>query len=281
VRLSFYTCLSAIAGGNKKEGFMLSVENIHYRIGHKAILNGISTDFAPGLFHVIIGPNGSGKSTFLKIFSGELKPGQGSVRYDGQDAFLFNKTLLAQRRAVMSQQPELHFPLNVAEVVMMGRYPHFTYRPSRRDEAICQEVIDKMAIAHFVHRDYLSLSGGEKQRVQFARALAQLWSVPEKGHRYLLLDEPISSLDIHYQHQFLQIAKQLTAENIVLVAVLHDINLAMQYADNILFMKEGALVKKGRPADIITADLIKEVFDIPVAVIENPVLGKPFIVYKS
>ncbi|HSC40562.1 MAG TPA: ATP-binding cassette domain-containing protein, partial [Chitinophagaceae bacterium] len=207
---------------------MLSIENIHYHIGAKSILNGISAVFEPGLFHVIIGPNGSGKSTFLKIFSGELRPGQGHVYYDGKDVFQSNKTLLAQRRAVMSQQPELHFPLTVLEVVMMGRYPHFTYRPSRRDEAICKEVMDRMEITHFVHRDYLSLSGDEKQRVQFARALAQLWEAPEEGHRYLLLDEPISSLDIHYQHQFLQIARQLTKENIVLVAVLHDINLAIQ-----------------------------------------------------
>jgi iron complex transport system ATP-binding protein len=259
---------------------MLSIENIHYRIGAKSILNGISTVFEPGLFHVIIGPNGSGKSTFLKVFSGELRPGEGNVCYDGKDVFQSNKPLLAQRRAVMSQQPELHFPLTVAEVVMMGRYPHFAYRPSRRDEAICKEVINRMEIAHFVHRDYLSLSGGEKQRVQFARALAQLWTAPEKGCRYLLLDEPISSLDIHYQHQFLQIARQLAKENIVLVAVLHDINLAIQYADQLLFMKEGRLVKKGKPADIITAELVKEVFNIPVVIVEHPLLGKPLIGYS-
>jgi len=260
---------------------MLSIENVCYSIGSKSILNGISTIFEPGLFHVIIGPNGSGKSTFLKVFSGELKPVQGSVHYDGKDAFKYNKTLLAQRRAVMSQQPELHFPLSVPEIVMMGRYPHFTYRPSRKDEAICREVMDRMEIAHFEHRDYLSLSGGEKQRVQFARALAQLWGTPEKGLRYLLLDEPISSLDIHYQHQFLQIARQLTMENIVLVAVLHDINLAIQYADNILFMKEGQLVAKGGPADIITAALVKEVFNIPVVIVEHPLLGKPLVVYSA
>jgi len=138
-----------------------------------------------------------------------------------------------------------------------------------------------MEITGLLQRDYLTLSGGEKQRVQFARALAQLWEAPERGSRYLLLDEPISSLDIHYQHQFLQIAKRLTEEKIVLVAVLHDINLAIQYADNILFMKEGKLVAKGRPAEVITAGLIKEVFNIPVAIIDNPLLGKPLVVYNA
>ncbi|HEY4150980.1 MAG TPA: heme ABC transporter ATP-binding protein [Chitinophagaceae bacterium] len=260
---------------------MLSVENIVHRIGSKQILNGISTVFEPGLFHVIVGPNGSGKSTFLKIFSGEQRPTEGRVLYDGSDVFQLSKLFVAQRRAVMSQQPELHFPLTVAEVVMMGRYPHFTYRPSRRDESICREVIGKMEISPFLQRDYLTLSGGEKQRVQFARALAQLWEPPAKGSRYLLLDEPISSLDIHYQHQFLQIARQLTEEKIVLVAVLHDINLAIQYADSILFMKEGRQVAKGHPATIVTTELIKDVFNIPVVLIENPVLQKPLVVYHS
>jgi len=203
------------------------------------------------------------------------------VTYDNSDVFRLSKIFLAQRRAVMSQSPELHFPLTVAEVVMMGRYPHFSYRPSRRDESICAEVAGQMEITGFLQRDYLTLSGGEKQRVQFARALAQLWEAPEKGSRYLLLDEPISSLDIHYQHQFLQIAKRLTEEKIVLIAVLHDINLAIQYADNILFMKEGRLVAKGRPAEIITAGLIKEVFNIPVAIIENTMLSKPLVVYSA
>src|SRR5437868_7504993 len=102
---------------------MVKIENIHYGIGHKAILNGITTGFEQGSFHVILGPNGSGKSTFLKVFSGELKPQQGNVLYDEANVFQLNKTTLAKQRAVMSQQPEVYFPLTVSEVVMMGRYP--------------------------------------------------------------------------------------------------------------------------------------------------------------
>jgi iron complex transport system ATP-binding protein len=258
---------------------MLRTENIHYHIGTKKILTGISIDFEPGLFHVILGPNGSGKSTFLKVFSGEQKPQQGMVRYDNDNAFRLNKIVLAQRRAVMSQQPELHFPLTVAEVVMMGRYPHFTYRPAKKDEAICRQAIAKMEIDHFTERDYLTLSGGEKQRVQFARVLAQLWEQPATGCRYLLLDEPVSSLDIHYQHQFLQEVKNLAKENMVLVAVLHDLNLAIQYADELIFMKEGRIVHKGKPAEVVTAGLVKDVFNIPVRIIEFPPAEKPIVVY--
>src|SRR5262245_16300086 len=110
---------------------MLRAENIFYGVGSKKILQGITTSFEPGLFHVIVGPNGSGKSTFLKVFSGELKPQQGTVSYNGENILHINKNDLARQRAVMSQQPELHFPLIVSEVVMMGRYPHFDFRPGR------------------------------------------------------------------------------------------------------------------------------------------------------
>lgn len=260
---------------------MLKIRDIGYKIGAHQIINNISIGFEPGKFHVVVGPNGSGKSTFLKIFSGEIKPQQGLVQYDDTMLFQMDKVLLAQRRAVMSQSPELHFPLSIPEVVMMGRYPHFSYKPSKKDQAICEAAMEKMEVAHFRNRNYLTLSGGEKQRVQFARVLAQIWEAPASGSRYLFLDEPISSLDIHYQHQFLQIAKQLTSEKIVLIAVLHDLNLAIQYADNILFMKEGRIKANGKPADIVTAGLIQYVFNIPVAIIDNPVSAKPLVVYNA
>ena len=239
---------------------MLSIKNVHYNIGSKQILNGIDIDFKPGLFHAIVGPNGSGKSTFLKVFSGELKAKQGEVLYDNENIFHLDKTTVARCRSVMSQQPELHFPLSVAEIVMMGRYPHFNYKPSAQDKSICNEVIRELEIAPFLDRDYLTLSGGEKQRVQFARALAQIWERPKKGSRYLYLDEPINNLDIHYQHQFLQLAKSFTNETTVTIAVLHDINLAIQYADTISFMKDGKLICSGPPKEIISAELIQQCF---------------------
>jgi iron complex transport system ATP-binding protein len=260
---------------------MLEVKNISYEIGNKKILNDISASFEPGLLHVIVGPNGSGKSTFLKIFSGELKPLHGSVYYDSKDIFHIDKSALAKYRAVMSQLPELQFPLNVEEVVMMGRYPHFIFKPSKKDISICDEVMEKLEAGIFTNRDYLTLSGGEKQRVQFARVLAQIWEAPVEGNRYLFLDEPVSSLDIHYQHQFLQIVQSLKKEKIILIAVLHDINLALQYADRIIFMKEGRIIRDGKAPDIITAELVKEVFDIPVDIIENPFGNSSVMVYKK
>ena len=259
---------------------MLKTENIQYHIGKKQILKGISAEFNPGEFNMILGPNGSGKSTFLKIFSGEIDQYSGSVLYDGEKIGHHKKEELAKRRAVMSQQPELSFPLMVEEVVMMGRYPHFTFNPGKKDENICNEVMQEMNLLPFKERNYLTLSGGEKQRVQYARVLAQIWEKPQTGYHYLFLDEPLTSLDINYQQEFLQVAREFTKKDTVLVAVMHDINLATQYADRLFFLKQGELIAHGKPKDILNQELIKKVFDVDIAVINNPLTNTPLVIYS-
>lgn len=260
---------------------MLKTQNLYYRIGKKLILNGINTEFNPGEFNMILGPNGSGKSSFLKIFSGEINKYEGTVFYGQEKIVHLKKEELAKHRAVMSQQPELSFPLMVEEVVMMGRYPHFSFNPNKKDEDICNEVMDRMNLASFKERNYLTLSGGEKQRVQYARVLAQVWEKPAIGCRYLFLDEPLTSLDINYQQEFLQIAREFTKADTVMVAVMHDINLAIQYADKLFFLKEGELVAHGKPKDILSEELIKKVFNVSVTIINNPVTNNPLVVYGS
>jgi len=214
---------------------MLRTENISFSVGKKQILKNVSASFLPGEFNMILGPNGSGKSSFLKIFSGEINRFQGTVLYENKKIKELRKEELAKKRAVMSQQADLGFPLLVEEVVMMGRYPHFTFNPNKKDVTICNEVIERMNLVEFKERNYLTLSGGEKQRVQFARVLAQVWEKPADGYRYLFLDEPLNSLDISYQHEFLQAAVELIKDQTVLIAVMHDINLAAHYADNLFF----------------------------------------------
>ena len=259
---------------------MLRTENISFSVGKKQILKNVSASFLPGEFNMILGPNGSGKSSFLKIFSGEINKYQGTVLYDDKKIKELRKEELAKKRAVMSQQADLGFPLLVEEVVMMGRYPHFTFNPNKKDITICNEVIERMNLFEFKERNYLTLSGGEKQRVQYARVLAQIWEKPSDGYRYLFLDEPLNSLDISYQHEFLQAAVELIKDHTVLIAVMHDINLAAHYADNLFFLKEGELVVHGKPKDILTENIIEKVFNIKTMVIDNPVTGKPLIIYN-
>jgi len=259
---------------------MLRTENISFSVGKKQILKNVSASFLPGEFNMILGPNGSGKSSFLKIFSGEINKFQGNVLYEDKKIKELRKEELAKKRAVMSQQADLGFPLLVEEVVMMGRYPHFTFNPNKKDITICNEVIERMNLVEFKERNYLTLSGGEKQRVQYARVLAQVWEKPTDSYRYLFLDEPLNSLDISYQHEFLQVAVELIKDHTVLIAVMHDINLAAHYADNLFFFKEGELVVHGKPKDILSAAMIEKVFNIKTTVIENPVTGKPLIIYN-
>ena len=271
---------------------MLEIQNLVCAIGSKTIVDSVSLSFDPGRLHVIVGPNGSGKSTLLKAFSGEWVPTAGAVTYDGVSLTRIGKLSLARRRAVMTQLPELHFPLSVEEIIMMGRYPHFSFSPTPNDRAICGQVMSHLSIQSLSGRDYLTLSGGERQRVQFARALAQIWEapapveaahlstgLPAAGSRYLFLDEPVSSLDIHYQHQLMQLARGLVKEKIVLIAVLHDLNLALHYADRMIFMKQGRIVAEGAVPGLVTPSLIKAVFDIDARLLDDPESDTPVIVY--
>lgn len=259
---------------------MLSTKDISYHIGKANILSGVSASFLPGEFTMILGPNGSGKSTFLKIFSGEISGFEGQVIYGERNIRSIKKEELATFRAVMSQQPELGFPLTVEEVVMMGRYPHFTFNPSKKDAEIVHAAVELMNLGAFKERNYTTLSGGEKQRVQYARVLAQIWEPPANGTRYLFLDEPLNNLDIKYQQDFLKTAAAFKNSNTVLVAVMHDINLAAQYADKLIFFKQGSIKAHGRPKEVITTALVKEIFETDAAIHHHPETGNPFLFYK-
>src|SRR5690349_15579339 len=200
---------------------MLQASNITYRIGLKPLISDISVSFAPGQLHLIIGPNGAGKSTLIKVLARLLHPQTGQVEYDGAGVRDTSEAELAKRRAVLSQAIEVAFPLDVREVVMMGRYPHFGGRPGPHDEKIVDEVMAHFDVTEFSDRNYQTLSGGEMQRVNFARVLAQLWgdgstqgsrqngdaaaghsedvSTSTTASRYLFLDEPLTFLDIKHQ----------------------------------------------------------------------------------
>lgn len=258
---------------------MLEARGIRHAIGGKTILDGIDTNFAPGLFHVIVGPNGSGKSTFLKVFSGEAKPTAGTVHYDGHDVFAMDRKEVARMRAVMSQNPELHFPLRVYDIVMMGRYPHFGLVHSKHDEDIVAKAMVSAGVTAFAERDYLTLSGGEQQRVQFARAMAQIWEPVDGRARFLFLDEAVSHLDLKYQHQVLGLARDLTRQNVTVIAILHDLNHALAYGDRIIFMKAGRIAHDVEGGHGLDASMIREVFDVEARVIDTGKEGKPVVIF--
>jgi len=258
---------------------MLAAKQLKYNIGNKRILDNISVNFLPGTCNLIIGPNGSGKSTLIKLLSGALENFEGEVNYDGVNLKTFNKHTLASFRAVLSQQTELSFPMLVEEVVLLGRNPHFEFNPNKKDIAIVHEVISLLDLNDFIKRNYQSLSGGEKQRVHYARVLAQMWDRPNGTHRYLFLDEPLNNLDIYYQQLFLSIAVKLLNGTTTLIGVVHDINIALRYADQLFFLKEGALIENGVPEKIVNAILLKNVFNIDTQVIVHPSTGKPVVIF--
>jgi len=255
---------------------MLEAKNITFQVGQRALVSEFSASFAPGELHLIIGPNGAGKSTIIKVLARLLRPQTGKIEYEGVDMSQTSEFELAKRRAVLSQAIEIAFPLTVREVVMMGRYPHFGGRPGQTDELIVDELMEFFEVTEFSDRNYQTLSGGERQRVNFARVLAQLWrrtsldlsdeqnaesAIPPC--RYLFLDEPLTFLDIRHQIEFMKKVRDFArARDVVTVGVVHDLNLAARFSDQIVLLNNGHIIANGAPAEVLTTDLIMEVFGI-------------------
>jgi iron complex transport system ATP-binding protein len=258
---------------------MLELVDIRYGVDGVPILEGIDARFVPGTLTVIIGPNGSGKSTMLRIASQELAPTSGEVRYDGRSVGMADRAGLARVRAALSQSIELAFPLSVEEVVMMGRYPHFALKPSAADIAIRDAAMERAGVESFRDRNYLTLSGGEKQMTQFARVLAQIWERPASADaRYFLLDEPTSFLDINHGHHLLATLRAIAAEGVAVIAVVHDVNLASQYADTIIALHRGRVVAEGAPADVIAPELFMTLYGMRGRIVGGD-LDFPLVVF--
>ena len=258
---------------------MLTGSNITFRVGSKVLVSDISASFEPGALHLIVGPNGAGKSTLVKVLARLLRPQQGKVEYEGADVSAASEAELAKRRAVLSQAIEIAFPLTVREVVMMGRYPHFSGRPGPADERIVREVMQHFDVVEFADRYYQTLSGGERQRVNFARVLGQLWRDDAvDACRYLFLDEPLTFLDIRHQIDFMKRIRSFTkGGEVVTVGVVHDLNLAARFADQILMLNGGRLVAHGTPAEVLTTERIEQVFGVSPTMVQTPDSGMHLI----
>lgn len=260
---------------------MIVIDHITAKAGSKVLLQDISAEFRPGKMNLIVGPNGAGKSSLIKVLCRQLNPASGAVTFDGTKAADISLESFAKFRAVLSQNIDMAFPLSVAEVVMMGRYPHFVGTPGAHDTNAVEEAMHLFDVWDFRNRNYLTLSGGERQRVHFARVLSQIWYHEEGRSRYLLLDEPLTFLDVHYQFQFMRQLKTLLAQpSLVVVGVVHDLNLASRFADSVLLLKDGRMLASGLPSEVLTAPLVKEAFQIEPFIHENEKSGARYLFFE-
>ncbi|MDF7799565.1 heme ABC transporter ATP-binding protein [Pontiellaceae bacterium B1224] len=238
---------------------MIEASDLEFSVRNKSILKPTSLTLLGAGITAILGPNGAAKSTLLKCLSGAHQPTGGTVQFDQKNLSDYSAKALAQRRAVLSQSTEIAFPFKVHEVVIMGRNPHLVGRESEEDHRIVEQALQSVDALDLVDREFSTLSGGEKQRVQLARVFAQVWERPES---FVLLDEPTSALDLRHQSQILgYVRQQVERFKMTVLCILHDINLAAMYADRIILMKNGAIQYQGSREEVLTTERLEEVFE--------------------
>lgn len=253
---------------------MIDINHVSYQIGDHKLLDAIQLQLSPGRVYALLGPNGSGKSTLMRLIAGELHPSEGSISIDNTDLRDWSRQAIAQCRAILPQHSALNFDYTVDEVVALGRTPY----SQAADEATVgpraiSAALDCLELGALRQRNYTTLSGGEQQRVQLARVLAQINGAPaaqQSTPRYLLLDEPTAGLDLSHQHALLQLARQLAGANTAVLISMHDPNHAAAYADDVIVLKEGQLVACGTTHTTLTAALLDEHFGIQSQSIAGP-----------
>lgn len=241
----------------------LQVKNLRFKLGAKALLKDVSFDVPQGAFVGIIGPNGSGKSTLLKNIYRLHTPSSGTILLDNKVLTQMKSKACAKEIAVLAQETHTPFDFTVEQIVRMGRYPYKSILGdyTQSDLELVNEMLQKVGLVHDKDRLFSELSGGEKQRVLMARALAQ-------HTQFLVLDEPTNHLDIGYQIQLMDLVKDL---GVTTLAALHDINLAAMYCDYLLVMQEGEIVQAGGVEEVVTEKMLKEVFGVNASISKSPI----------
>ena len=258
---------------------MLEAEDLHCRRGARTVLAGVSLRLAAGEVLGVLGANGAGKTSLLATLAGELPAGGGRVALDGRPLAQWRTEALARRRAVLPQSPSLAFDLDVRTVVEMGGYPF----PELAPPALAALAARALALADaqaLAARRYGTLSGGEQQRVQFARTLVQL--LAGGGYRVLFLDEPTASLDPRHQIAVLQAVQALARqEGVAVLAVLHDVNLAAAWCDRLLLLAAGRVAAQGAPQQVLTPHGLEAVYGLPARVMDHPESpGQPLVLFS-
>ena len=250
---------------------LIEIRNVSLQYGQSDVVRKVSVQIKEGEFFVIIGPNGAGKTTLLKAMTGLHRLTAGDILLRQKPVSDYSRKELARSLAIVPQQISAEFPFTVAETVIMGRYPHLGLLAveGRRDLELAEQAMEFTEVLHLAGRRLGQLSGGERQRVIIARAICQQSKV-------LLLDEPTASLDPAHQLRIMDLMERLRQqEQITIVMVSHDLNLASAYADRLMLLKDGVVEKIGTPQQVLTRDQLTQSYGCNLIVDEDPILGKP------
>lgn len=245
---------------------VLSAEGVTVRIGGKVLLDTVDLDVYAGEVLALVGPNGAGKSTLLGVVAGDTQPASGRTVLDGTDLRRWRLSDLARRRALLTQANTVAFPFTLREVVAMGRAPWATLPEGDDDELIIDESLAATDTTHLQLRTFPTLSGGEKARASLSRALSQRAGV-------LLLDEPTAAVDLRHQEIVLELARTVADAGGAVVVVLHDLELAAAWSDRLVMISDGRIRAEGPPEQVLTPELIEEVYHQPVLIHRHPVTG--------
>ena len=248
-----------------------TAESVTLSRGGRVLLDAVSLEVRAGEVLALLGPNGAGKSTLLSLLSGDVTPDAGEVRFGDRKISDWTLGDLSRRRSVLLQDNQILFPFTVHQVVEMGRAPWRRTPREDDDNAAIAEAIEAADIAHLGNRRVPSLSGGERARAAFARVMAGRTGV-------LMLDEPTAALDLGHQESVLSLARDRARAGDAVLVVLHDLNLAAAYADRIALLRDGAIAACDTPQEVLTADIISDVYRTPVEIITHPVTGHGFVV---
>lgn len=249
---------------------MVNAKNLSFVVGKKHILKNVFSTFKNGEVTAILGPNGAGKSTLVKCIAGTISPSNGAVELDGENINTISLEDLACRRSYLNQQFNLSVGYTVKDIVSIGRFPYYSVYPSKKDNEIITSAMELLNIISLSNRTTNTLSGGELQRVHFARTLAQIWPDSKEEKKILILDEPVNNLDPQFQHSILELAKEFAMKyNVCVIIVLHDLNLVAQYSDYSIVMKHGEIVAQGKTGEVLTEELLEEVYKVPISILKN------------
>ncbi|WP_443076897.1 ABC transporter ATP-binding protein [Streptomyces sp. NBC_01725] len=263
------SAIAPVAGGEAR----LAARGVTVGYGGRTVIDDLDVAIPPGVITTIIGPNGCGKSTLLRTLTRLLKPARGTVVLDGDDIARLRTRDVAKKLGLLPQAPVAPEGLTVADLVARGRHPHQSWlrQWSSDDADVVERALAMTGVADLADRPVDSLSGGQRQRVWISMTLAQ-------GTDLLLLDEPTTYLDLAHAIDVLDLVDDLHEGGCTVVMVLHDLNLATRYSDNLIVMREGSILAQGHPRDVITAELLHEAFGLRAQVIDAPVGDSPIIV---